>query len=56
MSEATWESLTDLPDEYEMLTAQLVKGRRAPITCYRITASVPIVRGFDRDIGDESVV
>ena len=56
MSEATWESLTDLPDEYEKLTAQLVKGRRAPVTCYRITASVPIVRGFDRDIGDESVV
>jgi hypothetical protein len=28
--------LTERPDEYEKLTAQLIKGRRAPATCYRI--------------------
>jgi class 3 adenylate cyclase len=39
MSEATWESLTERPGEYEKLTAQLMKGRRAPVTCYRITAA-----------------
>ena len=36
MSEATWDSLTERPDEYEKLTAQLIKGRRAPATCYRM--------------------
>ena len=45
MSEATWENLTERPDEYEKLTAQLMKGRRAPVTCYRITASAHIVGG-----------
>jgi class 3 adenylate cyclase len=43
MSEATWDSLTELPDEYERLTAQLIKGRRAPVTCYRIMMSAHIV-------------
>jgi class 3 adenylate cyclase len=43
MSEATWETLTELPDEYEKLTAQLIKGRRAPATCYRITMAAHIV-------------
>jgi class 3 adenylate cyclase len=43
MSEATWDSLTELPDEYERLTAQLIKGRRAPATCYRIIMSAHIV-------------
>ena len=43
MSEATWDSLTELPDEYEKLTAQLIKGRRAPATCYRIMMSAHIV-------------
>ena len=43
MSEATWESLTELPDEYEKLTAQLIKGRRAPATCYRIMMSAHAV-------------
>jgi class 3 adenylate cyclase len=42
MSEATWDSLTELPDEYERLTAQLIKGRRAPVTCYRIIMSAHI--------------
>jgi class 3 adenylate cyclase len=36
LSEATWDNLTDLPDEYERLTLQLVKGRRTPVTCYRV--------------------
>ena len=36
MSQATWDSLTELPDEYEELKLQLVKGRQTPITCYRI--------------------
>ncbi len=43
MSEATWESLTELPDEYEKLTAQLIKGRRAPATYYRIMMAAHIV-------------
>jgi class 3 adenylate cyclase len=43
MSEATWDSLTELPDEYEKLTAQLIRGRRAPATCYRIMMSAHIV-------------
>jgi class 3 adenylate cyclase len=43
MSEATWESLTELPDEYEKLTAQLIKGRRAPATCYRIMMAAHMV-------------
>jgi class 3 adenylate cyclase len=37
MSQATWDNLTDPPDEYERLTPQLVKGRRGPVTCYRVT-------------------
>ena len=36
LSEATWDNLTDLPDEYERITAQLIKGRRTPVTCYRV--------------------
>jgi class 3 adenylate cyclase len=43
MSAATWDSLTELPDEYDQLTAQLIKGRRAPVTCYRIMMSAHIV-------------
>ena len=43
MSEATWDSLTERPDEYEKLTAQLIKGRRAPETCYRIMMAAHIV-------------
>jgi class 3 adenylate cyclase len=43
MSEATWDSLTELPDEYEKLTGQPIKGRRAPATCYRIMMSAHIV-------------
>jgi class 3 adenylate cyclase len=39
MSEATWDSLTEPPDEYEKLSAQLMKGRRTPVTCYRILMS-----------------
>ncbi len=39
MSEATWDSLTEPPDEYERLSAQLMKGRRTPVTCYRILMS-----------------
>jgi adenylate cyclase len=39
MSEATWDSLTEPPDEYERLSAQLMKGRRTPVTCYRILVS-----------------
>jgi class 3 adenylate cyclase len=34
--QATWDNLTDLPDEYEKLTPQLMKGRRTPVTCYRV--------------------
>lgn len=40
---ATWDSLTEHPDEYEQLTAQLMKGRRAPVTCYRMMMSEHIV-------------
>jgi adenylate cyclase len=36
MSEATWDGLTEPPDEYEKLTAQLIRGHREPVTCYRI--------------------
>lgn len=36
LSEATWNSLADLPDKYEKLAAQLLKGRRTPVTCYRV--------------------
>ena len=36
LSEATWDNLTDLPDEYERITPQLIKGRRTPVTCYRV--------------------
>jgi adenylate cyclase len=36
LSEATWDNLTDLPDEYERITSQLIKGRRTPVTCYRV--------------------
>jgi class 3 adenylate cyclase len=36
LSEATWDNLTDLPDEYEKITPQLIKGRRTPVTCYRV--------------------
>ena len=36
MSEATWDSLAKPPDEYEKLTAQLIRGHREPVTCYRI--------------------
>ena len=43
VSEATWESLTELPNEYERLTAQLIKGRRAPATCYRIMMDAHMV-------------
>ena len=43
MSEATWDSLTEPPDEYERLSAQLMKGRRTPVTCYRILMSAHIV-------------
>jgi class 3 adenylate cyclase len=43
MSEATWNNLTVRPNEYEELTPQLVKGRRAAVTCYRITMSADVV-------------
>ncbi len=43
MSAATWDSLTEHPDEYDQLTAQLIKGRRAPVTCYRIMISAHVV-------------
>ena len=43
MSEATWDSLTERPDQYEKLTAQMIKGRRAPATCYRIMMAAHIV-------------
>jgi class 3 adenylate cyclase len=43
MTEATWDCLTEPPDEYERLSAQLMKGRRAPVTCYRITISAHII-------------
>jgi class 3 adenylate cyclase len=36
LSEATWDNLTDLPDEYERITPQPIKGRRTPVTCYRV--------------------
>jgi class 3 adenylate cyclase len=42
ISKATWDNLTELPDEYETLMAQLMKGRRAPVTCYRITMSAHV--------------
>jgi adenylate cyclase len=36
MSEPTWDSLTEPPDEYEKLAPQLIRGHREPVTCYRI--------------------
>jgi adenylate cyclase len=36
MSDATWDSLAEPPHEYEKLTAQLIRGHREPVTCYRI--------------------
>jgi class 3 adenylate cyclase len=43
ISKATWDSLTQLPDEYEKLTPQHIKGRRTPVTCYRIAMSAHVV-------------
>jgi class 3 adenylate cyclase len=42
--EATWDNLTDLPDEYEKLTPQLMKGRRTPVTCYRVITAAQDLR------------
>jgi class 3 adenylate cyclase len=42
--EATWDNLTNLPDEYEKLTAQLMKGRRTPVTCYRVITAAQDLR------------
>ena len=36
ISETTWDNLTELPNEYEELNLQLVKGRQTPVTCYRV--------------------
>jgi len=45
MSEATWDSLAEPPDEYEKLSAQLIRGHREPVTCYRIL--IPARSGWD---------
>jgi class 3 adenylate cyclase len=42
--EATWNNLTNLPDEYERLTPQLIKGRRTPVTCYRVIMAAQDLR------------
>jgi class 3 adenylate cyclase len=44
LSEATWDNLTDLPDEYERITPQLIKGRRTPVTCYRVIMTAQDLR------------
>jgi class 3 adenylate cyclase len=36
LSESTWRQLTKAPEDYEELPTQLVKGRRTPVTCYRV--------------------
>jgi class 3 adenylate cyclase len=36
LSESTWRQLTKQPEDYEELPTQLVKGRRTPVTCYRV--------------------
>jgi class 3 adenylate cyclase len=36
LSESTWRQLTKRPEDYEELPTQLVKGRRTPVTCYRV--------------------
>jgi class 3 adenylate cyclase len=36
LSEATWDSLGDHPEEDERLMAKLRRGRRTPVTCYRV--------------------
>jgi adenylate cyclase len=39
LSEATWSAMSQRPDEYEQLDAQLVKGRDTPISPYRLPAA-----------------
>jgi adenylate cyclase len=36
LSEATWKQLTIRPDDLHELPPQLVKGREAPVRCYRV--------------------
>ena len=36
LGESTWRQLTKRPEDFEELPAQLVKGRRTPVTCYRV--------------------